>query len=85
MEDSYLTVAEIAQLLKLNEQTIRNWIDAGKLPAMRVGRRVRVKGSDFDRLVEGSYIRTAKEASSVETPSIWDGQIPSPVVPEDAS
>jgi len=28
-----MTVAEVAALLKLNQQTIRNWIDGGTLPA----------------------------------------------------
>ncbi len=50
-EDSFLTVAEVAELLKLNEQTVRNWIDQGSLPAIRVGRRVRIRRSDFDRLI----------------------------------
>lgn len=40
-------------MLKLNQQTIRNWIDAGQLPCVRIGqRRVRIKRSDFDRLIE---------------------------------
>jgi excisionase family DNA binding protein len=46
--DEFLTVAEIARILKLNQQTVRNWIDQGTLPALRVGRRVRVRRSDFD-------------------------------------
>jgi excisionase family DNA binding protein len=50
--DELLTVAEIAERLKLNQQTIRNWIGAGRLPAVRVGRRVRVRRQDFDALVE---------------------------------
>jgi len=50
--DEFLTVAEIARILKLNQQTVRNWIDQGTLPALRVGRRVRVRRSDFDALVE---------------------------------
>ncbi|HEY3775598.1 MAG TPA: helix-turn-helix domain-containing protein [Solirubrobacteraceae bacterium] len=54
-EESYLTVAEVAATLKLNQQTVRNWIDAGTLPALRVGRRVRIKRSDFDRIIEESY------------------------------
>ena len=46
--DEFLTVAEIAATLKLNQQTIRNWIDQGKLPAGRVGpRRVRVRRPGF--------------------------------------
>jgi excisionase family DNA binding protein len=54
-EETYLTVAEVAATLKLNQQTVRNWIDAGTLPALRVGRRVRIKQSDFDRILEESY------------------------------
>ena len=37
LDDEFLTVAEIAGILKLNQQTIRNWIDQGSLPALRVG------------------------------------------------
>ena len=42
-EESFLTVAEVADMLKLNQQTVRNWIDQGSLPALRVGRRVRIR------------------------------------------
>src|SRR5207245_737152 len=51
--DRYLTVAEVAELLRLNPQTVRNWIDRGELRAVRVGaRRVRIRQSDLDQLVE---------------------------------
>jgi hypothetical protein len=33
--DEFLTVSEVAAALKLNHQTIRKWIDAGTLPALR--------------------------------------------------
>jgi hypothetical protein len=26
MDETYLTIAEVADLLKLNQQTVRNWI-----------------------------------------------------------
>jgi excisionase family DNA binding protein len=53
MPETYLTVADIAELLKLNQQTVRNWIDRGELPAVRLGsRRVRVKQSDLNRFIE---------------------------------
>ena len=55
LEDSLLTVAEVAEMLKLNQQTIRNWIDQGSLPAIRIGRRVRIKRSDFERILEEGY------------------------------
>ena len=38
MPDEFLTVDDVAQLLKLNPQTVRNMIDRGELPAVRVGR-----------------------------------------------
>ncbi len=51
VDDEFLTVAEIASILKLNQQTVRNWIDQGSLPALRVGRRVRVLRRDLDQLI----------------------------------
>ena len=49
MEDEFLTVAEIAEQLKVNPQTVRNWVDWGALPVFRVGARaVRISRRDFD-------------------------------------
>ncbi len=45
----------MAETLKLNQQTVRNWIDQGSLPALRVGRRVRIRRSDFERLLTEGY------------------------------
>ncbi len=63
MEDTFLTVAEIADLLKLNQQTVRNWIDRGELAAVRLGaRRVRVRQSELDRFIAaGETPRASKE------------------------
>ena len=77
--ESLLTVAEVAEWLKLNQQTIRNWIDAGSLPAVRVGRRVRIKRSDLDRIVAAGYQGAAAEPSGAEPagPSaedFWSGE-----------
>jgi excisionase family DNA binding protein len=52
--DDYLTVAEIATILNVNQQTVRNWIDAGKIPALHVGRRVRIRRIDFDQLLQAT-------------------------------
>jgi putative molybdopterin biosynthesis protein len=61
-EEEYLTVAEVAGNLKLNQQTVRNWIDRGELPALRVGRRVRIKRSDYERYLSDGYNgRTSQE------------------------
>lgn len=46
-------MADVTAILKLNHQTIRNWIAAGSLPALHVGWRGRVLRHDLDqRLAE---------------------------------
>jgi excisionase family DNA binding protein len=76
-EETYLTVAEVAETLKLNQQTVRNWIDQGSLPALRVGRRVRIKRSDFERILQESYSAGAAAPSRRPSPSaddFWGGE-----------
>jgi excisionase family DNA binding protein len=76
-DETYLTVAEVAETLKLNQQTVRNWIDQGSLPALRVGRRVRIKRSDFERILEQSYSGAAASSAAASEPSaddFWGGE-----------
>jgi excisionase family DNA binding protein len=51
LADELFTVSEVAAILKLSEQTIRNWIDAGCLPALRIGRRVRIRREVLQRIL----------------------------------
>ena len=79
--EEFMTVADIARILKLNQQTVRNWIDQGSLPALHVGRRVRVRRSDFEALLERG--RTVPPQSSGPSPAqaFWDGEYhPTPTV-----
>jgi excisionase family DNA binding protein len=74
-EDSFLTVAEVAETLKLNQQTVRNWIDRGELAAVRVGRRVRIRRTDFDRLLEEGYSASpARPESGPSADDFWSGE-----------
>jgi excisionase family DNA binding protein len=50
-----LTVDQVAELLRLNPQTVRNHIDAGTFPAVRIGRRVRIKRSDLESYLDANY------------------------------
>jgi excisionase family DNA binding protein len=77
IDESFLTVAEVAERLKLNQQTVRNWIDQGSLPAVRVGRRVRIKRSDFERILDEGYSLGGSTAPRARGPSavdFWGGE-----------
>jgi excisionase family DNA binding protein len=77
LEESYLTVADVAKVRKLNQQTVRNWIDQGSLPALRVGRRVRIKRSDFERVLAEGYNAGSGSSQSQAGPSaedFWGGE-----------
>lgn len=81
-EETFLTVAEVAEWLKVNQQTVRNWIDQGRLPAVRVGRRVRIKRSDFDRILgseprQGPPTAGGRASASASGPNatdFWSGE-----------
>ena len=50
-QPEFLTVQEASQRLKVTEQTIYNWIDAGDLKSVRVGRGVRIPRSWLNEFV----------------------------------
>jgi excisionase family DNA binding protein len=78
-DDEFLTVAQIAERLKLNPQTLRNWIDRGQLPAVRIGRRVRIRRTDLERLLaEGQTARLTPEpaAQGLTAEDFWSGEAP---------
>jgi excisionase family DNA binding protein len=64
-----LTVPQVAAEFQVTAQTIRNWIDHGTLPAVRVGRAFRVRRQDVDALLE----RAGADSTSVATRrSLWE-------------
>lgn len=51
--DPWLTVAEIAEELRVNPATVRLWVSKGTLPATRAGqRKLLIRRSDLDRMLE---------------------------------
>jgi excisionase family DNA binding protein len=54
-----LTLAETAELLGLSVTSIRRLVWAGKLPAVRLTRRIQIDTRDLDRFVEQAKDRTA--------------------------
>lgn len=53
----FLTVSEVARLMRVSNMTVYRLIRSGSLRAVRVGNRYRVKESDVHRYLDSSYVR----------------------------
>ena len=51
----FLTVAEVAKLLRVSSMTVYRLINAGELPAVRVGKSYRLREDDVDRYLAARY------------------------------
>jgi excisionase family DNA binding protein len=64
-------VSEIAARLKVNPQTVRNWITRNELRAVRVGaRRVRILRADLDRFLAATGATPLRDPSETERAAI---------------
>ncbi len=51
----FLTVAEVAAMLRVSNMTVYRLINAGELPAVRVGKSYRLREDDIDKYLAGRY------------------------------
>ncbi|MGH9022453.1 MAG: helix-turn-helix domain-containing protein [Acidimicrobiia bacterium] len=51
----FLTVQEVAQLMRVSSMTVYRLIRAGDLPAVRVGRSFRVRDVDVNTYLQSRY------------------------------
>ena len=52
-----LTVGQIADTTDFDERSVRRWIKAGRLKAIRLGRRFRIRPDDFLEFLEENESR----------------------------
>lgn len=64
---THLTVAECAALLRVDRKTVRRLIERGDLPALRVGRVLRIDPADLRVL---AYAPHAREVRSERSPGV---------------
>ena len=69
-DDELVTVAEAAAIFRVTLQTIRNWIDWGKLPALRVGRRFLVRREHIDLLLDQA--QASDDGAYATARDVWD-------------
>ena len=53
----FLTVGEVARTLRVSTMTVYRLINAGQLPAVRIGRSFRLREEDLDRYLAGQLTR----------------------------
>jgi excisionase family DNA binding protein len=63
-DDECLTVGDVADRLRVHPQTVRAWIARGDLRAIRIGRTVRVRQTDFQEMLERARIPPRMHAAS---------------------
>lgn len=58
-EVRFLTVAEVASIMRVSKMTVYRMVHNGDLPAVRVGRSFRVPEDAVNSYLENSFIDTA--------------------------
>jgi len=56
--EKYYTPEEVANLIKVSRKTIYNWIQEGRLKAVKIGHFWRVSESELNRLLKGEKKET---------------------------
>ena len=55
----FLTVAEVAAIMRVSKMTVYRLVHSGEMPAVRVGRSFRVPQDAVDAYLKGSFVETA--------------------------
>jgi excisionase family DNA binding protein len=58
-EVKLLTVAEVAAIMRLSKMTVYRMVNSGQLPALKVGRSVRIPEHVVDEYLRNSYVDSA--------------------------
>jgi len=54
-KSNFVTVSEVARQLRVSNMTVYRLINAGDLPAVRVGKSYRIREGDLDAYLSGRY------------------------------
>ena len=65
--DKYINVQDIVEALGIDRKTVIDLFNSGQLPAFKVGKRWKVKQSDFDAYIERQYAAQAQRVKERNT------------------
>lgn len=64
IDDPLLSIPQAGEYLGLRDSTIRSWIWTRMIPSYRIGRAVRIRKSDLDRVINTGFVPADQKASS---------------------
>jgi len=50
--EQYYTLKEVRDLLKISYITLYRWVQAGKIPAYKVGKQYRINKTDYEEFIK---------------------------------
>ncbi|MGB9886210.1 MAG: helix-turn-helix domain-containing protein [Moorellales bacterium] len=82
MPEPVYSPKEVAEMLKVNERTVRRWVRAGQLRAYRFGRQLRIPATaleDFGRppapKADGDWLERCRQVRRLLPPSADSGEL----------
>lgn len=52
----WLSIVDVAEELERNEQVVRRWMKAGKMPAHKIGGEYRIRREEFEEWLESQRV-----------------------------
>lgn len=52
-EETLLTVAEVAEIMRVKDQTVRRWVRDGRIEVVKIGGTIRILSGQLSRFVPG--------------------------------
>lgn len=59
--NKYYNTDDIAEMLDVHVRTVRNWINRGELPAIKVANKYRIVKEDFQQYLEDRRVQTSQD------------------------
>lgn len=61
MKEQYYTLKEITELLKISYITVYRWVQAGKIPAYKVGKQYRINKVDYEAFIKSNKFKVKQK------------------------
>jgi putative molybdopterin biosynthesis protein len=55
--EQYYTLKEVRELLKISYITLYRWVQAGKIPAYKVGKQYRINKADYEEFIKSNKFK----------------------------